>query len=896
MNKKTIVLGLACGLGVIGSLYGNDFSKNKQKALKYYSEKDFDAAYEYCIKSDQNDPEIQQRLAWMYSTGSGVQKNMSKAISFSQKAADAGNGKAALYYAYWKLIPQKKYIDALKYLKLALKTNSAEAGYLIGWMYAAGHIDGKRNITKAIEYYKRASEMTPPSYGATYAYALCISKNNPSLSIELTKKAYAGKYPMAARRLGDFYYHGYGEIKVDYKKAAEYYKETLKLVKNSFLSAQEKNNEEIHCLIYLGSIYAEQNPDAAIKYWQAALTNTGITKENAGDIEYAIANIYIDQKQWEKAYMHFEKAASYGKAAAYVDLGRMHTAEEGVPKDLKKAKEFFEKAMTAGVSDGFIQMGIMYMEGEGVSYNETKAEECFKRAIEIDNNHNALSFLADLYLRQNKVDKALPIILAAKKSGETCAQFDLLLVKILERGTTQVDKSMISNLRNTLENEVKKGNPTASYYLSRYLDSGILGNVDEKRSQQLLRYASDNGVCCASFLLAQQRIAVAKPSTDDIQFAYQYAKKALKQNPNCLNALHLLGIGALVNEYWENPQAGMTYLTEAANKNCPSAALFVGLKYAWPGKSGIEKNYAKAIHYLNIAQREPQLHSLIPPNVLYIEMMEALDKENIDAQKVIFAKLKKLAEEGNFLAWGHVAFCYESGLGTPVDTQKAKFWSEKFLNFEGGPRFNAALMQQAKKLHREAMDIGKEISKEKKTAKEIKNQIDKIKADPTSKNMMEVMVKSAADIPPPTKEEMQCLQLMMQGKIHEAEELALEIKTHYPLVMLPLGEQYVVGKAVPRNLGKAKMYLQYCQMLPAGQYLLGQIYVLEGDFAKAKELFFTATNAGLTAAKPFIFYCSGKIAMKSGKFPDAKKHFEQAYRLGLKAVESELNLIKTMGF
>ena len=27
MNKRTIVLGLACGFGVIGSLYGNDFSE-----------------------------------------------------------------------------------------------------------------------------------------------------------------------------------------------------------------------------------------------------------------------------------------------------------------------------------------------------------------------------------------------------------------------------------------------------------------------------------------------------------------------------------------------------------------------------------------------------------------------------------------------------------------------------------------------------------------------------------------------------------------------------------------------------------------------------------------------------------------------------------------------------
>ena len=571
------------------------------------------------------------------------------------------------------------------------------------------------------------------------------------------------------------------------------------------------------------------------------------------------------------------------------------------------------------------------------------------------------------------------------------------------------------------------------------------------------------------------------------------------------------------------------------------------MKYAWPGKSGIEKNYAKAIHYLNIAQREPQLHSLIQPNVLYIEMMEALDKENIDAQKVIFAKLKKLAEEGNFLAWSQVAFCYESGLGTPVDTQKAKFWSEKFLNFEGDPRANTDLWNLARKTHQEAMaiarnaaenekkretnkdistdksdkkndslessvpttditdsdagriyvvqsgdspgliarrfgvslralmaansldqkfwlrlkvgqklvipgkgnanikpsvtvpavkdttaeqktvapqnrnaemdvhtdksdkkndslessvpttditdsdagriyvvksgdspgliarrfgvspralmaannlDLGssfplkvgqklvipgkgnaniepsvtvpavKDTTTEQKTVapqnrnaekdvhtdksdktmaiaknaaedekkREINKAIEEINADPTMKNNLITLIKSAADIPPPTKEEMQCLQLMMQGKIHEAEELALEIKTHYPLVMLPLGEQYVVGKAVPRNLGKAKMYLQYCQMLPAGQYLLGQIYVLEGDFAKAKELFSIAANAGLTAAEPFIFYCSGKIAMKSSDFAEAKKYFEQAYSLGLKGVETELNLIKTMGF
>ena len=900
MNKRSIVLGLACGLWVIGSLYGNDFSKNKQKALKYYSEKDFDAAYEYCIKSDQNDPEILQRLAWMYSTGSGVQKNMSKAIVLSKKAANAGNGKSALYYAVWALIPQKKYDDALKYLQIAEKENISHAIYSIGWLYENGYIGNKKNISTAMKYYRKACQCSDASVMALVTLGAKIKNSDPSFAMDCWNRAAKQNYADAYRMLGEASHFGVAGAKIDYSTAIKYYKKAIELADKKILIADKNLAEQlaVRCYSRMADIYSNQlkNSEKAIECYKNTLKYAAINKTLAGEHLREIALLYLKQQQWSDAYKFLEKSASYGNGLAYVDLGIMHATAEGVPKDLKKAKEFFEKAMTAGVSDGFIQMGIMYMAGEGVSYNETKAEECFKRAIEIDKNHKALSYLANLYLQQNKVDKAMPIILAAKKSGETCAQFDLLLVKILERGTTQVNRSLISNLRNTLEDEVKKGNPTASYYLSRYLDSGILGNVDEKRSQQLLRYASDNGECCASCLLAQKRISVAKPSTADIQFAYQYAKKALKQNPNCLNALHLLGTGALVNKYWENPQAGMTYLTEAANKNFPPAALIVGLQYAYPGENGIEKNYDKAMYYLRIAQREPQLQTFIKAPVLWIEMGKAIDEKNIDAQKVLFGKLKKIAEEGNFLAWSMVAYCYESGLGTPSDTQKAKFWSEKYLNFKGDPRFNVALRQQAQKKHKEAMDIGKEISEEKKIAKEIKNQIDKIEVDPTLKNALEVSVKSAKDIPPPTKDEMQCLQLMMQGKMREAEDLALKIKTRYPMVMLPLGAQYVDGKGVPQNLSKAKKYLSHCQMLPAGQYCLGQIYVLEGDFAKAKELFFTETNAGLTAAKPLFFYCSGKIAMKSGKFPDAKKHFEQAYRLGLKAVESELNLIKTMGF
>lgn len=106
---------------LFGSAHANDISKG----LHYYDINDYRKAYQYFIQpSARNNAEVQRRLGYMYSSGSGVGKDYSKAMEWYAKSAAQGN---------------------------------AHAQFDMGTLYEHGE-GVKQNYEKAFQWYKYAAE------------------------------------------------------------------------------------------------------------------------------------------------------------------------------------------------------------------------------------------------------------------------------------------------------------------------------------------------------------------------------------------------------------------------------------------------------------------------------------------------------------------------------------------------------------------------------------------------------------------------------------------------------------------------------------------------------------------------------------------------------------------
>ncbi|MGC9490523.1 MAG: tetratricopeptide repeat protein [Thermovirgaceae bacterium] len=79
------------------------------------------------------------------------------------------------------------------------------------------------------------------------------------------------------------------------------------------------------------------------------------------------------ERNLEKAFHWFEKAAMQGHAEAQFETARCYYFGEGVPEDLRQAARWFEEAAMQGHAEAQFYLGGLYWFGEGFERNEEKA-------------------------------------------------------------------------------------------------------------------------------------------------------------------------------------------------------------------------------------------------------------------------------------------------------------------------------------------------------------------------------------------------------------------------------------------------------------------------------------------------------------------------------------------
>jgi TPR repeat protein len=148
-----------------------------QLGRSYLKSGDFDAALgRFRQASEEGYPPALNAIGTMYSDGSGVPKDESKAVNWYRKAAERGyiGGQLNLGFMYenGRGVPQD-YVAALEWYRKAADQGSAPAQDSIGYFYSQG-MGVKRDDAEAVAWFRKAAEQGMA--GAQYNLAAMYEK------------------------------------------------------------------------------------------------------------------------------------------------------------------------------------------------------------------------------------------------------------------------------------------------------------------------------------------------------------------------------------------------------------------------------------------------------------------------------------------------------------------------------------------------------------------------------------------------------------------------------------------------------------------------------------------------------------------------------------------------
>jgi len=271
------------------------------------------------------------QIAWHYSQGKGVGKNIKKAIQYYKRGCQLGDTESCsslgYHYQYGKGVkPNLK--EAAKYYDKACILKDKSSCFTLGMWY---HYGEKgiilKDLKKAKEYYQKACEFGNKDACKT-AKGLHVEKFCDGLTENQC-----------------------------YKKCADYYasgkKKNLHIVRRIFENGCNKNNEKT--CFSLGFMFFEGkgvdlNHKIALKYFKKSC-RLGLGRACSN-----VAWIYMHGKRVKhniKEAIRYQKRGCYEleNGVACNNLGNSYLKGRGVKRNRKKAKQLYKKACKLGYKD-----------------------------------------------------------------------------------------------------------------------------------------------------------------------------------------------------------------------------------------------------------------------------------------------------------------------------------------------------------------------------------------------------------------------------------------------------------------------------------------------------------------------------------------------------------------
>lgn len=559
---------------------------------------------------------------------------------------------------------------------------------------------------------------------------------------------------LATFELGDVYQYGRGRT-INAKTAQKYYTNAFQGFVHQYNKALNSNEWKIQkkksYLAYrIGKMHyygqgTENNYEEALNMFeisgnQYATYMLGKMAYNGQGMEkdYEIAFEYFMSVSGENAY------ASY-KAASMIENGEIST-EESQEKLYQQAFSGFMEMEEKQEDDNLeYRIGMMHLKGRGTKIDKEQAEAYLTKSAQAGNVY-AKYQLAEMYLKRgnkNEIEKAVKYLEeAATKGDNAMAMYSLGKVYSSDmKEYRDMDKAIY-----WYQKAEKKGNEFAAYKLGKiYLKNGGIENAIKHLEKCNNKYAwyslgkiyLDNTLkpynaamgidymeqaASEGNVFAQYRIGreyyLGTNVEKDIQKAINWLDKAVEQQSE--HAAYTLGVIYLDNDLEEyyDPEKGMTYLEQAAEKGNMFAQYRAGKEY-YSGER-IEQDIDKAIHWLGKASEQENEYAsytlgkiyydqksyekaeseflkcgdenILPYSEYYLGKMY-LDKDGgIYAPEKGVAYLEQSAEHGNTTAAVSLGIIYLKGDIVKQNKVLGKAWIERAAN--EGDEFAVKFLEQ----------------------------------------------------------------------------------------------------------------------------------------------------------------------------------------------------------
>lgn len=340
--------------------------------------------------------------------------------------------------------------------------------------------------------------------------------------------------------------------------------------------------------------------------------------------------------KYKKAIKIWQSLANKGDPAAQYALGWLYESGQGVKQNYKTAVIWYKKAALQGNEAAQQVLGGMYARGLGVKQNYKSAVSYYTLAA---NQGDAISQfqLAKLYQEglgtKKDINKSLHWYHKAADQGHISALISLGSAYQQGRGVKQDYKKAISYF----EEAARQNNALAQYELAHMYEFGRGEKQNYQRAMELYKKSATNKYSPSAY-----KLGLIYEEGKGVEVNYQeasqwYRKAALQGNTNAqyrLGYLSQQGKGTA-----KNIQRAMEWYTQAAKRDHALAYYQLGEIYEY-GTAGFQNNIGKSL-----------------PKA--------------------FANYQKASQLNNHLAHAKLAYFYENGISTDIDTEKAISLYEK---------------------------------------------------------------------------------------------------------------------------------------------------------------------------------------------------------------------------
>ena len=320
----------------------------------------------------QGDHSAQHMLALMYQRGLAVEKDTKLALTWLRKAATKGHADAQ--YDLGRTLAQTGSQEALYWLKKVAKNGHTKAGYMAAALMAQQNSVNQKSQSDAWRWLYHGKQMAQPKV----VYNLAIVLHQGQLGLPKTKFKYQTWLEQAARGGITASQNDYAVDLILHHKNA----------KKAILWLRKAAQTDVKSQFNLGLIYARgdgitPDDDAAVRWWkQAAKLDSPKAKMMLG----LFYNLGRGVGRSEKEAVHwYEQAAKLGDNNASYNLGVLYYNGRGIDRDYKKAADYFHQLAKNGDTKAQNMYASLFLEGQGVKYSPKNAVRWFKKAASAGN-------------------------------------------------------------------------------------------------------------------------------------------------------------------------------------------------------------------------------------------------------------------------------------------------------------------------------------------------------------------------------------------------------------------------------------------------------------------------------------------------------------------------------